>query len=317
VRLHVTGGEYPIRDVTGWDKLQVEQMGSKRKFWCVDPSSQNLWLFKYARENTGEDWAEKIASETAALLCLPHARVELATCQRNRGIISLDFTDRKRRGEFVPGNELLFEIDRSYPQHEYYRVSQHTVDSIIHAISQDFLTPSVVEFFPDGLCPPKALFLGYLLLDALIGNTDRHHENWGLLVKSESGKRAAELAPTFDHASSLGRELDDARINACLAGSRSGSGPSIESYANRARSAIYLRVDDARPLTTLEAFRAFHLYADMASQVWLDKMAQITDDMLCIAVERVPTRVLGAARKKFVCGFLSYNKKRLLDTGAS
>lgn len=78
-----------------------------------------------------------------------------------------------------------------------------------------------------------------------------------------------------------------------------------------------MRADDAHPLTPLEAFRAFRLYADMVSQAWLDKMAQITDDALCIAVERVPTRILGAARKKFVCGFLSYNKKRLLNTGAS
>jgi hypothetical protein len=253
----------------------------------------------------------------AALLCLPHARVELATCQQSRGIISLDFTDRRRRGEFVPGNELLVEIDRSYPRNESYRVSQHTVDNIIRAISQDFLMPSVVEFFPNGLCPPKALFLGYLLLDALIGNTDRHHENWGLLVKSESGKRTAQLAPTFDHASSLGRELNDARIDACLAGSRSKSGPSMESYANRARSAIYLRANDAHPLTPLEAFRAFCSCADMASQAWLDKMAQIPDDALCVAVERVPTRIFGSARKKFVCGLLSYNKERLLDTKAS
>jgi len=89
----VTADEYPIYDVPVLDKLQVEQMGSKPKFWYVDPTSQNLWLFKYARKNTGEDWAEKIASEIAALLCLPHARVELATCQQSRGIISLDFTD--------------------------------------------------------------------------------------------------------------------------------------------------------------------------------------------------------------------------------
>ena len=309
--------EYPTYDVPVLDKLQDEQMGSKLKFWYVDPGNQNLWLFKYARKNTGEDWAEKIASEIAALLCLPHARVELATCQQNRGIISLDFTDRRKRGEFVPGNELLVEIDRSYPKKEYYRVSQHTVGNIIRAISQDFLIPSVVEFLPNGVCPPKALFIGYLLLDALIGNTDRHHENWGLLAKSESGRRTAELAPTFDHASSLGRELNDAKIDACLAGSRSKNGPSIESYAKRARSAIYMSADDVHPLTPLEAFRAFRSCAGAAPRIWLDKMAQITDDALRVAVERVPTRILGSARKEFVCGLLSYNKERLLDTKAS
>lgn len=41
------------------------------------------WLFKYARlsngQVTGEHWAEKVASEVAGLLHIPHARVELAT----------------------------------------------------------------------------------------------------------------------------------------------------------------------------------------------------------------------------------------------
>ncbi len=61
----------------------------------------------------------------------------------------------------------------------------------------------------------------YLVLDALIGNTDRHHENWGflgqVLVNIDEVSEAARLvkqggydiAPSFDHASSLGRELPD------------------------------------------------------------------------------------------------------------
>ena len=49
----------------------------------------------------------------------------------------------------------------------------------------------------------------YLLLDAVIGNVDRHHENWGILGKDVDGSVKGRLAPTFDHASSLGRELLD------------------------------------------------------------------------------------------------------------
>jgi hypothetical protein len=41
---------------------------------------------------------------------------------------------------------------------------------------------------------------------------DRHHENWGVVVMTdEYGETSFSLAPTFDHASSLGRnESDDA-----------------------------------------------------------------------------------------------------------
>lgn len=47
---------------------------------------------------------------------------------------------------------------------------------------------------------------GYVTLDALILNTDRHHENWALIrARSSDGRLIHRVAPTFDHASSLGR----------------------------------------------------------------------------------------------------------------
>jgi serine/threonine protein kinase HipA of HipAB toxin-antitoxin module len=55
----------------------------------------------------------------------------------------------------------------------------------------------------DGSEYPSAFaqFTGYLVLDALIGHTDRHEENWGVIEGITGAKR---LAPSFDHASSLG-----------------------------------------------------------------------------------------------------------------
>ncbi|MEG3898961.1 MULTISPECIES: hypothetical protein [unclassified Microcoleus] len=46
------------------------------------------------------------------------------------------------------------------------------------------------------------------MLDAWIGNTDRHHENWGFVEvrASKTPQVIAHLAPTYDYASSLGRE---------------------------------------------------------------------------------------------------------------
>ena len=49
----------------------------------------------------------------------------------------------------------------------------------------------------------------YAILDGLIGNTDRHHENWMFFYHPE--RRSYQLAPSYyDHGSSLGRELQDA-----------------------------------------------------------------------------------------------------------
>jgi len=61
----------------------IEALGSKRKFWLkrpVDDASgeEESWLFKAARQHTGEDWSEKVAAELSALLGLPHATYEFA-----------------------------------------------------------------------------------------------------------------------------------------------------------------------------------------------------------------------------------------------
>ncbi|WP_437782569.1 hypothetical protein [Sorangium sp. So ce1097] len=48
-------------------------------------------------------------------------------------------------------------------------------------------------------------FRGYLMLDALVGNTDRHHENRAVLVRTGQAERHAALAPSHDHASNPSR----------------------------------------------------------------------------------------------------------------
>ena len=71
---------YPIVEVTRESVSESEEMGSKDKFWYLHPKTEEGWLFKYPRCNTGEHWAEKIAAELANLLEISHARVEFVEC---------------------------------------------------------------------------------------------------------------------------------------------------------------------------------------------------------------------------------------------
>jgi hypothetical protein len=49
-----------------------------------------------------------------------------------------------------------------------------------------------------------------IAFDALIGNTDRHTENWGFLIRSHPGRRQHyELAPAYDNGTSLGFQQAD------------------------------------------------------------------------------------------------------------
>lgn len=51
-----------------------------------------------------------------------------------------------------------------------------------------------------------------ILFDTLIGNTDRHSENWGFLVEGTQDARQFTLAPLYDNGTSLGYGTTDAKL---------------------------------------------------------------------------------------------------------
>ena len=88
----------------------------------------------------------------------------------------------------------------------------------------------------------KCLFAGYLVLDAVIGNTDRHHENWGLLLRRTETGWKGQVAPSFDHASSLGEGTPGLgpRSNSPAASSEPlfGATVAVESTGRKATRAV-------------------------------------------------------------------------------
>lgn len=106
---------FPVFDVSDWERLNAEQMGTKPKFWCLDEAGAEF-LFKESRPHSGEHWSEKIAEQIAAALRLPHAEIELAICGGRQGTISRKFLPETKNTILAHGNELLFEHDPMYPK---------------------------------------------------------------------------------------------------------------------------------------------------------------------------------------------------------
>jgi hypothetical protein len=59
----------------------------------------------------------------------------------------------------------------------------------------------------------KEWWIDALLFDALIGNTDRHQDNWGLVWSPSDGQMHCRLSPCFDNGTSLGHERFPERVN--------------------------------------------------------------------------------------------------------
>ena len=285
-----------------------EPLGSKKKLWFRHPSdAEPRLLFKFNRPGTGEDWSEKVAAELAELLGLPHAQVELATFEGERGAAIVDFT-KGEQVALVHGNEILEFVDPAYPR-QSHRAPEHTVSAVFSALERLHVgLPAAPVPLPPQVTDAFGVFVGYLLLDAWIGNTDRHHENWGVLRTHDLSSQALVLAPSFDHASSLGRELDDA---ARTKKGDSRQGTPAERYAKRARSALYAVGGSTRPLLTWEAFSEAAAHRSAAAAAWLDRLRALSPTASRQVVEAVPEGLMSATAKGFACTLLDCNAKLL------
>ena len=68
---------YTVVDVVDQGDAR-EPRGSRTKFWIRFVGEAERWLLKFPRPNTGEHWAEKVASEIGRLIGVECAQVELA-----------------------------------------------------------------------------------------------------------------------------------------------------------------------------------------------------------------------------------------------
>lgn len=290
----------------------VEQLGTKEKFWLsLDGESH---LFKVGRPGTGENWAEKVACEIAKAWGVPTANYELAIIENDQrmGVLTKSFAvgAKGEQGNLVLGNELMARFLRDYAENKrFYRQQNHSIKYIFGILTALKMAPPRGFRRRQGISDASDVFVGYIALDALLGNTDRHHENWGLVSVPGGGDW---LAPTFDHASSLGRELkDDARAHKLLTTDKNGN---VAAYAHRARSAFYLDSEKTRPLLTIDAFEVAKGLRPDAAKYWLSKLEKLSLDKIRVIIDSVPTNWMSDLAKEFAWCSVKCNREKLLGT---
>jgi hypothetical protein len=254
-----------------------------------------------------------VASELCELLGIPHANYELAaTSEGNRGVVSSYFLPNG--GTLVHGNELLTPIVPNYPTLATYNLSQHTIDLVLRIISDESVNLPIGWTVPSGIQKAVEVFVGYLLLDAWIGNGSRHHQNWGVVrnkavvTTSETAHIASttsgtvHLAPTYDHASSYSRDLSDEQRQR----------RSVEAYANKCFSAFYDKVDDKKPLKTVDVFDWAARRYPNAAHIWLKRLEGISKANILDILNRIPNSRISPIAANFAQKILEFYHHRLL-----
>lgn len=266
---------YNVHSLDPAMRLDDEPMGSKKKMWLdIDG---DYWLFKFPRPETGEYWAEKAAAELANLIDLDAATIQLANMGEIKGTVAQSFVPTG--ATLTHGNELLAQFDPDYDRSVEGEYPPYRIDKIFDVLEQvqvsRLSTSSSVQH----------QVVGFLIFDAWIANTDRHHENWGILETPDS--QDDRMAPTFDHASSLGRLLADQRRSKIL---RGADMLSVRDYLDRskAQGAIF-------PLHGDEPACPFELVTDLVSlgleesvRDWLDRIKNLDSSAKRSVFERFP-----------------------------
>lgn len=292
--------DYPVMEIQPEWVLEQEQLGSKEKFWFRGENYRAEWLFKFPEENTGQHWAEKIAAEVAATLEILQARVELAEFQDTRGSATESFARKGR--ELFHGNQILAGKVLGYDPYKKFQQSDHTLTNVFIAIDKSFPVPATAN-------KSKAWFAEYLVLDALIGNTDRHHENWGILIRQSGTEWQGMLAPTFDHASSLGRELRDTAEGTCR--ERLLKEQRVGQYAEKAHGGIFWEKTDKRGISPLELVRrAAPRYPDLFKPA-LARSERLDQPGVQAIIDPIPDDWMTPLQREFAIELMCYNCNEL------
>lgn len=146
------------------------------------------------------------------------------------------------------------------------------------------------------------VFAGYVLFDAWIANQDRHDNNWSVLMPGTATRGATRLSGSYDHGSSLGFSVLDAKCGDVLA-TREG----IERWCARGRASRL----EGGPSLVDAAREALELASPEARAHWPKQLRLISVDDVRLLLDRIPR--MSDAQRRFAGKLLEVNRRRLLD----
>jgi hypothetical protein len=305
---------YEICDISDWPIMAPEPGGDDNKDWVAWPETagksqrSDWWLFKPAKYGAvtlpggvdgghyrrRDDHVEKVASELAVLIGLPAAEVQVAIRQGEEGIISRNVAPAE--WDLQPGNTHLFEFPGYLNCDTDPRPSNrlgHNLENISLLLQGKLGPPGT----PTEDWPAFEVFIGYLIFDAWIANTDRHALNWGLLDKGGVHR----LAKSYDHGSALASGVNDADLQKIL-----DRGPKAWS-----RKAFAGRFENGRSRTLVDVALEGLKMSPGPAKEYLARLEGLERGSWTDVLGAIPSMSEGA--RNFTDELLTENRKRLCD----
>ncbi len=227
---------FEISDWTVDSEFGVFPQGARAKDAVFAPEHQTdpvllpgrRYLFKRSKRSYPDQfWGEVVASRVGCLLGLevPPAFIAWnAESELSAALIEWFYVDGQE--SFVMAGDFLQKIRPDFDRDKGTRHNMKDNALLLRAFAVGKLLHT--EW--------RQWWVNALLFDALIGNTDRHQDNWGLIFQSDG----CRLSPLFDNGTSLGHERFTDRVG-------TWSELELDRYIDKGKHHVRWSLDDAQP----------------------------------------------------------------------
>jgi hypothetical protein len=170
-------------DISNWNHLEWYNTGGTRsKKYLNNPTDQKNYFFKKSAEKYPfEFWSEIIAYEIGKMVRLNILRYDVAYFNDEIGCISESMINPDKE-ELIEGGKLLQSFDNTFSPEDKSLRAQYTfqlIDGALQFLKLDGHIDKILEI---------------IVFDALIGNGDRHQENWAFIGEySALSKSVSEI----------------------------------------------------------------------------------------------------------------------------
>ena len=269
---------------------QINSKGTRKKKLVYDLKEKQYAFFKYQGDGyiVSEACSEKMSYEIANILGYPCAKIEFAKDEDGiLGVLNQLFVGNTNDGrEHV--DAIVYLKGKYKERNEYYTIDniKSTLDKLNESLFNDFIK--------------------IMIFDALVGEQDRHEENWGISIIQGKYK----MSPLYDNGCNLLREFKDENY----AQKYYSEKKDFNAYIKNSKTYIYKNNEKKR-------FKHFELieflyscYSEVVKQE-LDNLNKLTNDIISEIVESIPDDLMTLEHKEFIKKYLKKRRDILLKIG--
>lgn len=258
--------------------------GSRKKLLAITKENE-IAMFKYEREDyiCSEACSEKMAYELAKALGFDCAKIDLAYDEDGKiGVLNYYFSNRT-----APHTDIVAYLNKDSRQRQNF----YTISNIKSVL--DDISPNLFQNF-----------IRIMVFDALIGEQDRHEENWGITEKE--GKYY--ISPLYDNGDSLLREFKNPiNFQKYYDGTKN-----FDAYISRSKTIIF-KENNKDKYKHFELIQYLFDNYPIETTAEIKKLTILTDKIIEKIVLQIPDKLLTSEHKKYIIQYLIKRRDILLS----